>query len=131
MQSPAVYKLQLSLVPMNPQQNLHTIVLEEHLACPRCGYFFCEGCWAANGPEYQGMQYREPISRPNREFRKAEPQYQNHLKHESSESGAILVEEGANDNTRGGKVRRTPSKNSLMVDRADLEAEKTLRQGSK
>ena len=125
-------KLQYSLVPTIPDQNLPTIILEEYLACPwpGCGLFFHEGCphGVVTGP---GMQHREPSSGPSRtnrtQFRKAEPQQQYHYLRESS--GAISVEDasigfnpgqawiGANDYTRGGKVWRTPSKNSWMVNR--------------
>ena len=132
------YKLRYSLVPINPAQNLPTIVLEEHFACPWCCYF-CGGCCAASRSVlYQGMHnQRQPSSGPSRtrnssqnriESRKAETLYKNQSTHESS---GVMFEDssfgfhpgqawiGAYDNTDDGKVWRTPSKNSfkLMVDR--------------
>ena len=122
-------KLQYSLVPTIPDQNLPTIILQEQFACPWCGFFINEGCChgVASGPVYQGIQQLEKSSGPSRtptnqtEFRKAEPQQLYQPVRESS--GAISVEDtsigfnpgqawiGANDYTRGGKVWRTPSKN--------------------
>jgi hypothetical protein len=87
-------------------------------------------------PVYQGMaqeyqhpsHYRAPSSGPSRAgkhrigFRKAETLYPNHYRHESSETVAEdrstgihpgHARIGANDNTRVGKVWRTPSKNPI------------------
>ena len=95
---------------------------------------WCEGLYSlpfCAGPVYQGMaqqlqhQYRAPSSGPSRNqrsrgSRKAEALYLYNLIHESS--GTIAEDRstgihpghariGANDNTRAGKVRRTPSRN--------------------
>ena len=95
---------------------------------------WCEGLYGlpfCAGPAYQGMdqqhqhQYRAPCSGPSRNqhsigSRKAEALYLNKTTHESS--GMIAEDRstgihpghapiGANDNTRAGKVRRTPSRN--------------------
>ena len=102
-----MYKLQISLVPMNQRQTSHRsvysspspIILQELLPCQCCGGFFnCPFCVSAVPVGYQGMapnqqyqhhQYRERSSGPSRNqnrngYHKAETLYRNHIVHESS-----------------------------------------------
>ena len=109
--STSMYKLQISLVPINQRQTgpryVHSspspIIMQEILPCQCCGGFFsCPFCVSAVPIGYQGMapsqqyqqdQYQERSSGPSRNqnrngHHKAETLYSNHLAHESS--GTVL-----------------------------------------
>ena len=121
------------------------ILLEEVLPCERCTTLRCSGSpfCSGHGPEHvvyrspmavdNSRPYqREPSSGPQRRNRnkqglhEAEASKPNQFTHESSETvsydGSIGIDLGhawinANNETGKGKVWRTPSKNSLTIDR--------------
>jgi hypothetical protein len=157
-----MYKLQLCLVqvetatnqqPLPPPIPLNPFIMQQLLESQANTM-----PWRVDSTpiQYQGMaqenQHQHPSQyqqssgpsrhqRRNKGFRKAEPQYRNHIKHESS--GTITGDRstgnpghariGASDDTGVGKVWRIPSRNPFMVDHnsnpADVDDE-AIRQGS-
>ena len=111
-------------------------------SCPGCMPFTSSSVYRKPaGQQYPNQPYRSQAPRlgakrnRRKRYRKAEPQTQNHYPHESFGSVAndrsIGIDPGhacigSSNNTRVGKVWRTPSENLLMTDlQLNLENKKT------
>jgi hypothetical protein len=122
--------------PLPPPPFVNPFIMQQLLELHGNIIPWCEGFYAGSLYHGQGLAqqpqhlYRTPSSGPHRNqrrkgSRKAEAQYRNNFSHGSP--GTIAGDRstginpgyaqiGANDNTRAGKVWRTPSRTSLIAD---------------